>query len=46
MLHAYIQRFDVMKRECKNLEFGKYLNQAVVSIYEAMHCRNPKGVYH
>jgi hypothetical protein len=30
MLHAYVQRFDAMERECKNLEFGRHLNQALV----------------
>jgi hypothetical protein len=28
MLHARVQRFDVMEREYRNLEFGTHLNKA------------------
>jgi hypothetical protein len=28
MLYACVQRFNVMERECKNLEFERHLNKA------------------
>jgi hypothetical protein len=31
MLHAYVQKFDVIKRKCKKLEFGSHPNKALVS---------------
>jgi hypothetical protein len=32
MLYVCAQKFDAMKKECKNLEFGIYLNTALVYI--------------
>jgi hypothetical protein len=31
MLHTCVQRFDVTKRKCKNLEFGIHLNKALAA---------------
>jgi hypothetical protein len=31
MIYAYVQRFDVMKRKYKNLQFGRHLKGLIVS---------------
>jgi hypothetical protein len=35
ILHTCVQRFDVMEKEYKNLEFRRHLNEALVQISDA-----------
>jgi hypothetical protein len=45
MFHACVQKFDVMEKECKNLEFGMHLNRALDGERESLNhraCRWPR----